>query len=44
MRVEWFIYSNMDVFLRVEMITCVFNVFNGLLNPGGEGSTVRSHY
>lgn len=43
MRVEWLIYSNLDVFLHVEVITCVFHVFNGLLNPGEEGSTVSSH-
>lgn len=44
MRAEWFIWSNLGVFLHVEMITCTFHVSNELLNPGEEGSTVCSCY
>lgn len=33
MRAEWFMWSNLDVFLYVEMITSMFRVSN-------EGSTV----
>lgn len=34
MRAEWFMWSNLDVFLHVEMITSMFRVSN-------EGTTLR---